>query len=278
MTEQNLTADLVVFICDNCEAMYQDKITECDCRVGWTKFTKQEYVKIERFSQKSTSLQEAAENANEAYVNRFGTDAGYHGPIDVEMQALSRALKDYSSEPLNVTAEKTNLPCPFCGCQVDPEGWLGTDNNGNKKRGPECHFCGATAPTLGQWNKRHQFEPKKTLNEKLAVEGVFKGFHGLEGLYNAQSFWDDQSYGTRLYYGPGGLDYLHRSVLGAAIKALKGKSLESTHYDTAANKAHAIESMRQPSETHCGLCGGSGMASPMSACICTTSNTGAAQS
>jgi len=56
---------------------------------------------------------------------------------------------------------------------------------------------------------------------KLIEKGVFKGFHGLEGLVNAQEFWDNQPYGTRLYYGDGGEDYLHRSVLENAIKILQ---------------------------------------------------------
>ena len=54
----------------------------------------------------------------------------------------------------------------------------------------------------------------------LTVHGVFKGAHGLEGLVNAKDFWDQQPYGTRLYYGDGIADYLHRDVLRAAIRAL----------------------------------------------------------
>lgn len=59
------------------------------------------------------------------------------------------------------------------------------------------------------------------LVEKLAAKGVFKGFHGLEGLVNSQEFWDNQPYGTRLYYGDGIADYLHRSILKAAVEILK---------------------------------------------------------
>jgi hypothetical protein len=43
-----------------------------------------------------------------------------------------------------------NLDCPFCGGEVDPEGWL----SGNGERGPECETCGATAPSLKRWNTR----------------------------------------------------------------------------------------------------------------------------
>lgn len=59
------------------------------------------------------------------------------------------------------------------------------------------------------------------LEETLAAEGVFKGFEGLEGFAECDSFWEQQPYGKRLYYGSGGLDYLHRDVLRAAIRALK---------------------------------------------------------
>lgn len=59
------------------------------------------------------------------------------------------------------------------------------------------------------------------LHRKLAAAGVFKGFEGLEGLLNKQEFWDDQSYGTRLYYGSGITEYLHRDVLRQAVNILK---------------------------------------------------------
>lgn len=55
----------------------------------------------------------------------------------------------------------------------------------------------------------------------LAGAGVFAGMRGLEGLLNASEFWEQQSYGTRLYYGHGGLDYLHRGVLEAAVKIIR---------------------------------------------------------
>lgn len=64
------------------------------------------------------------------------------------------------------------------------------------------------------------------LHRKLAKAGVFKGFEGLEGLANSESFWDEQSYGTRLYYGPGITDYLHRGVLRAAIEILKKPAVQ----------------------------------------------------
>ncbi|HEY0684692.1 MAG TPA: hypothetical protein VGD45_20315 [Steroidobacter sp.] len=59
------------------------------------------------------------------------------------------------------------------------------------------------------------------LIRKLVAAGVFKGVEGLEGLLKADHFWEQQSYGTRLYYGPGIADYLHRGVLEAAVNILK---------------------------------------------------------
>lgn len=58
----------------------------------------------------------------------------------------------------------------------------------------------------------------------LSNAGVFKGAHGLEGLANSQEFWDDKPYGKRLYYGQGGMDYLHRDVLQSAVKTLTTQS------------------------------------------------------
>ena len=58
------------------------------------------------------------------------------------------------------------------------------------------------------------------MHDILTSQGVFKGAIGLEGLLNADEFWESQPYGTRLYYGDGIADYLHRDVLRAAIRAL----------------------------------------------------------
>lgn len=58
----------------------------------------------------------------------------------------------------------------------------------------------------------------------LAEQGVFAGHFGLEGLADADEFWEGQPYGTRLYYGPGATDYLHRGVLRSAIDALRATS------------------------------------------------------
>ncbi|MFU2892045.1 hypothetical protein ACM7N3_11785 [Pseudomonas aeruginosa] len=41
-------------------------------------------------------------------------------------------------------------PCPFCGGEVDPTGWL----RGDGPRGPECNDCGATARSMEAWQTR----------------------------------------------------------------------------------------------------------------------------
>lgn len=41
-------------------------------------------------------------------------------------------------------------PCPFCGGEADPDGWM----NGDGECGPECESCGATASSVIVWNRR----------------------------------------------------------------------------------------------------------------------------
>lgn len=60
--------------------------------------------------------------------------------------------------------------------------------------------------------------------KELARQGVFAGHDGLRGLAEADEFWAEQPYGTRFYYGPGGLSYLHRGVLQSAVAALDSAS------------------------------------------------------
>jgi hypothetical protein len=76
-------------------------------------------------------------------------------------------------------------------------------------------------PTEAPAGKGLASPPCSPLVENLAAKGVFKGFHGLEGLVNSQEFWDKQPYGTRLYYGDEIGDYLHRSILETAVEILK---------------------------------------------------------
>lgn len=53
-----------------------------------------------------------------------------------------------------VTDEKGNLPCPFCGGRCDPNGWMGSYDDGVPMCGPECEDCGATASSIEEWNRR----------------------------------------------------------------------------------------------------------------------------
>ena len=62
-------------------------------------------------------------------------------------------------------------------------------------------------------------EPKRC-EKALEAAGVFKGAEGLRAFAEADEFWSRQPYETRLYYGEGVFDYLHRSVLRAAVRVL----------------------------------------------------------
>ncbi|EMC4150444.1 hypothetical protein [Cronobacter sakazakii] len=53
-----------------------------------------------------------------------------------------------------VTDENGNLPCPFCGGRCDPNGWMGSYDDGVPMCGPECEDCGATANSIEEWNRR----------------------------------------------------------------------------------------------------------------------------
>ena len=59
------------------------------------------------------------------------------------------------------------------------------------------------------------------VEKELVEQGAFKGMHGLEGLAKSSEFWEKQEYGTRLYYGSGIDEYLHRGVLQSAVEAIK---------------------------------------------------------
>lgn len=97
-------------------------------------------------------------------------------------------------------------------------------------------FHGVAAPAA---------EPRRA-EHLLASEGVFAGHHGLRGLLTAADFWQRQEYGTRLYYGDGGLDYLHRDVLSAAVKALdKAAALEAELAQARADHAETLAAMKQ---------------------------------
>ena len=65
-----------------------------------------------------------------------------------------------------------------------------------------------------------ELKQREAVAQVLRSHGVFKGEHGLTGLAECAAFWEGMPYETRLEYGPGIMDYLHRSVLCAAIKAI----------------------------------------------------------
>lgn len=66
-----------------------------------------------------------------------------------------------------------------------------------------------------------------TAEAKLVADGVFKGEKGLRGLLDSESFWEQQPYGTRIYYGEGVADYLHRDILRVAVRLLDEKPLRA---------------------------------------------------
>jgi hypothetical protein len=127
------------------------------------------------------------------------------------------------------------LPCPFCDSAAQ---WF----RDGRQVGVECsqqEDCPGRCQTdvydeqnaehaAGRWNDERAAAPAapaqepvaSTAEEKLQRAGVFVGMSGLRGLAEADEFWEGQMYGTRFYYGPGGGQYLHRSVLRSAIQIL----------------------------------------------------------
>lgn len=73
-----------------------------------------------------------------------------------------------------MTPKLPPLPCPFCGGECDPEGWLG-ERDGHPYRGPECNDCGATAESVEAWNRR----------TAIAAQGVPDGYIGSAYCFNA---------------------------------------------------------------------------------------------
>lgn len=65
-------------------------------------------------------------------------------------------------------------------------------------------------------------------DERLYIPGVFLGADGLRRLAESDEFWSKEPYGTRLYFGDGVADYLHRDVLRAAVSALRAQPAAAT--------------------------------------------------
>lgn len=95
-------------------------------------------------------------------------------------------------------------------------------------------------------NLQQAVDAASNLEQRLSAVGVFKGFHGLEGLANATKFWEQQPYGTRLYYGEGITEYLHIGVLNAAIRALKSTSNKEEAESRSDELANLSTGERQP--------------------------------
>ncbi|EPD3811085.1 DUF551 domain-containing protein [Cronobacter dublinensis] len=93
-----------------------------------------------------------------------------------------------------VTDENGNLPCPFCGGRCDPNGWMGSYDDGVPMCGPECEDCGATASSIEEWNRRSTAlagkavvpEGWKLVPMRLTAENGAKG--ALSGEFSETKF------------------------------------------------------------------------------------------
>ncbi|TBL62069.1 hypothetical protein [Hafnia alvei] len=105
---------------------------------------------------------------NDGSRGKFSAVQSYDAREDLEQLLASTVQQNEPQNiPENIPAQPVipehsgdNLPCPFCGGEVDVSGWR--SSNGNS--GPECNECGATASNLSDWNKRtaqHVSEPYK---------------------------------------------------------------------------------------------------------------------
>ena len=79
------------------------------------------------------------------------------------------------------------------------------------------------------------------LIKELEQSGVFKGADGLSKLADADAFWEGQPYGTRLYFGDGVSEYLHRDVLRAALRSLAELSRLRAERDEAMHLLRAAK-------------------------------------
>jgi hypothetical protein len=118
-------------------------------------------------------------------------------------------------------------------------------------------FTSLPAKVAAAQAKASEANVSNEVAQKLAAAGVFKGFEGLEGLLDAQDFWDEQSYGTRLYYGAGITEYLHRDVLRAAVEILRQPDYRQTLTDLVAlvERIHDGTEGRWPAiDINCAVC------------------------
>ncbi|ELY2630684.1 hypothetical protein SMC50_003158 [Cronobacter sakazakii] len=73
--------------------------------------------------------------------------------LSAETDTTSQQFESLAGKAV-VTDENGNLPCPFCGGRCDPNGWMGSYDDGVPMCGPECEDCGATANSIEEWNRR----------------------------------------------------------------------------------------------------------------------------
>jgi len=103
--------------------------------------------------------------------------------------------------------------------QFEPETWIAVEAYGSEL------IAYARAAIAADRAARPAPAPAADVAQVLAGAGVFKGSHGLRGLLDADTFWEQQPYGTRLCYGDGIADYLQRGVLHCAVTLLEQFSL-----------------------------------------------------
>ncbi|MFK1044813.1 hypothetical protein ACIUWC_07105 [Pseudomonas aeruginosa] len=77
-------------------------------------------------------------------------------------------------------------PCPFCGGEVDPTGWL----RGDGTRGPECNYCGATARSMEAWQTRAALAQPEGAPVIGCLCGMpmTEGHHSPDGCCNLEEF------------------------------------------------------------------------------------------
>lgn len=93
---------------------------------------------------------------------------------------------------------------------------------------PQKYAVAGTLPGILQMAGKMMGEEGTEQPNGMALGTVFKGADGLRKLADATEFWEHQPYGTRLYFGDGIADYLHRDVLRAAVAYLSRQSAAET--------------------------------------------------
>lgn len=125
-----------------------------------------------------------------------------------ELLALRKELE--RAEPVGDVVDKNgNLPCPFCGGRCDPNGWMGSYDDGVPVCGPECEGCGATANSIEDWNRRSTALAGKAVVPDC-LQRLLKHAEGL-------TFGSDWNNGTAAKY--------HRDALIQAVKDCRAAML-----------------------------------------------------